>query len=101
MIGRIAKRHDLAGIGGLLGLEGDLGDAAGFCECEREWGFTPQGTDELGEQVGLGVQGKWRAGRSAAMSVTCRSTSAVSMTPRDPAIRSRSSPWVRADSGRR
>src|SRR5208337_4020542 len=56
VIGRLAERDDLSGIGGLLRLEGDFGDAAGFRECERRWGFTAEGTDELGEQVGHGVQ---------------------------------------------
>ena len=56
VIGRLAERDDLSGIRGLLRLEGDLGDAAGFSECERGWGFTAQGTGELGEQVGLGLQ---------------------------------------------
>ena len=45
--------------------------------------------------------GSVRGRRSAVTSVTLCSISAVSMTPRDPAIRSRSSPCVGAGSGRR
>ncbi len=56
VIGRLAERDDLSGICGLLRLESDLGDAAGFRECERGRGVTAEGMGELREQVGLGVQ---------------------------------------------
>ena len=89
-------------IGGLLCLDCDLGDAAGLVQREVGEGTSPRSDRANCVKISVcGVSGSARGGLPSVMRVTFRSTNAVSMTPRVPAMRRRSSPWVGADSGRR